>query len=39
MRHSVKEFKRIEKVLKRAMKRKALCLFYQPQFEIRTGEM
>ncbi len=39
MKHSVKEFKRIERILKRALRYKGLCLFYQPQFEIQTGKI
>jgi EAL domain-containing protein (putative c-di-GMP-specific phosphodiesterase class I) len=39
MKHSIKEFRRIERILRRALRHKGLCLFYQPQFEIQTGKI
>jgi|GEM_PF-549835 diguanylate cyclase (GGDEF)-like protein/PAS domain S-box-containing protein len=39
LKHSIKEFKRVKRILKRAMKHKGMCLFYQPQFEIQTGKI
>jgi diguanylate cyclase (GGDEF)-like protein/PAS domain S-box-containing protein len=39
MEKSVQEFKRVEKIIEKALKYGGFCLYYQPQFEMKSCEI